>query len=167
MSINQWLQSLNDPEILVYFFTGLPILALLTGFLHRRKAGEKTKLRYLYTTLTYLSTLTGTFSISLIAYALFFTRANLLNVNFFVYFLPLLSMLVTLMIIGKQANFSKLPGFDKLSGLILLWTLVFFIVLFVSKSRIFIGFFASMEYLLALGVFIYFLLQWSVKRITR
>ena len=154
MSINQWLQKINNPEILLVFFAGLPLLALLTGIFHQRRRGEKTRLRYLYSILTYVSTIPGTFSITLIAYALFFTRTNLLDVNFLVYFLPLISMIVTLMIIGKQAEFSKLPGIDRLSGLITLLAITFSIVLFIFKSRIFIGFFGSMEYLFVLGILI-------------
>lgn len=166
MSINQWLQKINNPEILLVFFAGLPLLALLTGFFHQRRRGEKTSLRYLYSTLTYASTIPGSFSITLIAYALFFTRTNLLDVNFLVYFLPLISMIVTLMIIGKHAEFSKLPGIDRLSGLITLLAITFSIVLFIFKSRIFIGFFSSIEYLFVLGVLIYLLLKWSLKKIS-
>ena len=165
MSINQWLQSINNPEILVIFFAGLPVFTLLIGIFHRKKSGDRTNFRYLYSSLTYISAAFGTFSMSLIAYALFFTQINLLDVNFFIYFLPLISMLITLMIIGKQVEFSKLPGFDKLSGLIVLLSVTFAIVLFVSKSRIFIGFFGSMESLLALAAFVYFLLKWSIKKI--
>ena len=165
MSINQWLQTINNPDILLICFVSLPLLALLTGIFHQRKNGEKTSLRYLYSVLTYATTIPGTFSISLIAYALFFTRTNLLDVNFLVYFLPLISMIVTLMIIGKQAEFSNLPGFDQLSGLIILLAVTFAIVLFVFKSRIFIGFFGSIEYLLVLGILVYLLLKWSLKKI--
>ncbi len=165
MSINQWLQRINNPEVLLICFVSLPLLALLIGFFHQRRRGEKTRLRYLYSTLTYVSTIPGTFSITLIAYALFFTRTNLLDVNFLVYFLPLISMIVTLITIDKQAEYSKLPGIDRLSGLIALLAITFSIVLFIFKSRIFIGFFGSIEYLLALGILIYLLLKWSLKKI--
>ena len=166
MSINQWLESINNPDIILACFTCLPLFALLIGFFHIRDSGDDTRLRHVYSVLTYISAISGTFSISLIAYALFFTRTNLLDVNFFIYFLPLISMIVTLMIIGKQAEFSRLPGFDRLSGLITLLFITFAIILFVSKSRIFIGFFGSMQSLLGLGLCVYFLLRWSLKKIT-
>ena len=165
MSINQWLQSLNNPNNLIIYFAGLPVLALLIGLLHKRRRGEQTKFCYLYSLLTYATTIPGTFSLSLIAYTLFFTQANLLDVNLYVYFLPPFSMLITLIVIGNQAEFSKLPGFNRLSGLIVLLAITFTIVLFVFKTRIFIGFFGSFEYLFALGIFVYFLLKWSVKKI--
>ena len=166
MSINQWLEGINNPDLLLAFFVCLPLFTLLIGFFHIRRSGDDTSLRYVYSVLTYTSAITGTFSISLISYALFFTKINLLDVNFFIYFLPLISMVVTLMIIGKQAKFSRLPGFNRLSGLITLLLVTFAIILFVSKSRIFVGFFGSMESLLGLGVFVYFLLRWSLKRMT-
>lgn len=164
MSINQWLKGLDNPPLFMAFLVAIPLLALITGFFHQRRYGERGWPRYFYSVLTYASTIPGVFSVSLIAYTLFFTRKNLLDVNVFVYFLPVVSMIITLMIIAKHAEFSKLPGFDRLSGLMTLLAITFAIVLFVYKSRIFIGFFGSMEYLLGLGAFVYLLLRWSVKK---
>lgn len=165
MSINQWLQSINNPIIWFIFFASLPLIAFITGFFHRRTRGEQTQLRYVYSVLTYVSTIPGTLSMSLIGYSIFFTRSNLLDVNAIAYFLPLLSMLVTLLVIGKQAEFSELPGFDKLSGLIVLLLVTFGIVLLIFKTRIFIGIFASMKHVLVFAVLVYFLLKWSLKKI--
>ena len=165
MSINQWLQSINNPVILIACFVSIPVMAFFIGFFHQRVRGERTKLRYVYSGLTYISTIPGTFSISLIGYSVFFIRSNLLDVNFLIYFLPAISMLVTLIIIGKQAEFSRLPGFNRLSGLITLLLLTYTIVLLIFKTRIFIGVFASMKHLLVFAVLVYFVLKWSLKRL--
>lgn len=165
MSINQWLHSINNPAILIVCFASLPIIAFLTGFFHQRVRGKQTKLRYVYSILTYACTIPGTFFISLIGYSLFFIRTNLLDVNFFIYFLPVISMLITLVIIGRQAEFSQLPGFDRLYGLIVLLLVTYAIVLLIFKTRIFVGVFASMKYILIFAVLVYFLLKWSMKKI--
>lgn len=163
-TINQSLQIISSNISVIYFFAGLPLFSIVIGFFHKQRDGEKTLLRYLYSLLTFVSTILGTFSISLIGYALL-TRTNLLNVNATVYFLPLVSMITNLIIIGKQAEFSKLPGFGRLSGLIIIMAITFAILFFLSKVRILVGFFGSFEALLILGVAIYLLLRWSVKKV--
>lgn len=164
MTINQLLQNSASPVILLTFFIGLPLLAFAIGFFHQRKNGERGNTRYVYSVLTYLSTIPGTFSATLILYGMFFVHTNLLNVNVLVYFLPLLSMFATLMIIGRQAQFSRLPGFDRLSGLLVMLAITFAVLLFVYKTRIFIAFFGSFQYLLLLGVVVFLLLKWSMKK---
>lgn len=164
MTINQLLQNISHPVILLIYFISLPLLAFISGFFHPHQEAELSRFRYLYSVLTYLSAIPGSFSVILILYGMFFVRTNLLNVNVLVYFLPLVSMFVTLVIIGKQTQFSKLPGFDKLSGLLVMLGVTFAILLFLYKSRIFIGFFGSFEYLLALGVIVFLVLKWSIKK---
>ncbi|NOQ35093.1 MAG: hypothetical protein GQ569_04270 [Methylococcaceae bacterium] len=164
MTINQWLQNFSSSTILLIYFISLPLLAFMCGFLHQRKNGERGNTRYIYSVLTYLSTIPAAFSATLILYGMFFVRTNLLNVNVLVYFLPLLSAFATLMIISKQAQFSKLPWFDKLSGLLMMLGVTFAILLFIYKTRIFIGFFGSFEYLLVLGIVVFLLLKWSMKK---
>ena len=165
MSINQWLQSINNPAILLACFVSLPVMAFFTGLLYQKSKGERAKLCYVYSALIYLTTIPGTFSISLIGYSLFFIRSNLLDVNFLVYFLPVISMFITLIIIGKQVEFSELPGFNRLSGLITLLLLTYGIILLIFKTRIFIGVFASMKHIIIFAVLVYFILKWSLKRL--
>ncbi|MEM7016476.1 MAG: hypothetical protein AAF512_03935 [Pseudomonadota bacterium] len=166
MSIQELLNLIQGyPEYLLVYFCVPPVLAFFIGFLHGRQRGEATGWKYVYSVLVYLVCLPGIISLSLLAYNLFFIRGNLLEVNALVYFLPVASMILTLVIVAKQASINELPGFGKLSGLMVLLALTFAVLLFVYKTRILIGFFGSFEALLVLGVAVFLAFRWASRKL--
>ncbi len=166
MSLNAMLQTVGGhPEYLIGFFLALPLLAWLLGKMPAGGTQERPPFRYTYSTLTYLTTIPGVFSTILVGYSLFFVHQNLLAVNVLSYFLPILSMGVTLVLIGKKVAFEQLPGFGRLAGLIVLIATTFVILLALYKTRIFIGFFGDMRYLMPVGVFLFLLLKWGARKL--
>ena len=94
----------------------------------------------------------------MLGYALFFTSENLLDVNALVYILPVVSMGLTLALVGRNVRFERIPGFGRLGGLMLILGLTFGMVLALHKTRIWLVFGGSMGNLLLalLGAFILF-----------
>ena len=92
-------------------------------------------------------------------YALFFLQQNLLQVNVVVYFLPILSMVVTLILIRRQVYWDDLPGVDRLFAFIVLVTMAFLIVLALVKLRIWVIFGGSMFTLFIMAVICYLVLK--------
>ncbi|HEY9844536.1 MAG TPA: hypothetical protein V6D23_28955, partial [Candidatus Obscuribacterales bacterium] len=123
----------QHPEWLAIYFGVVPFLALLLPLFHKKAFGEFAPWKYVYSFLTYLTCVPGLMAAVLVGYSLFFTRENLLDANPMIYFLPLLSMFVTLVLIRKQVDFNALPGFDRLSGLMILIGGAFAIALFINK----------------------------------
>jgi hypothetical protein len=152
----------QHPLILLAIFAAPPLLALVLGrLLGRERAGE-TPWKYVFAVLVYLVCIPGMLAAVLTAYTLFFTRENLLDVNVLVYLLPLLSMAVSLMLISSAVGFERVPGFQRLSGLMLLLATTFVILLFVSKTRIWLVFAGSFLNLAVLAVAVFALLKWGV-----
>lgn len=120
---------------------------------------------YGYSVLIYLVGIPGTISVVLIGYSLFMVRQNLLEVDFLVYFMPVISMVVTFLLIGRSSDFDRLPGFERLSGLMMLIGLTFLVVLIIFKLRILVGFFASMESLVAIGIVLFILFKVAAKKL--
>jgi hypothetical protein len=145
----------------------LPVLAWLAGVVHGKGRGNQTPWQYFYCALVYLACLPGTFAAVLTAYALFFRNENLLDVNLFLYVLPILSMVVTLILIRKNVDFDDVPGFDRLSGLMVLMACSFGLALAIHKTRIFVGFFGSMKSLFALAAATFALLKWGAYMLLR
>ena len=85
----------------------------------------------------------------LTAYALFFTKENLLDVSIVVYLLPIVSMVVTLVLIRKNVSFEDVPGFERLSGLMVMIACSFAIALVIQKTRIWIVFGGSIDRLIS------------------
>jgi len=167
MSIRDLIQLASAyPGWLSLGFGALPVMALLM-LLFPRVQRYSALCQYLYASLTYLACIPGMCSAVLLAYSLFIARENLLDVNLLVYFLPLLAMGLTLVIIGKQVSFRDLPGFGRLAGLMTLIAVSFALVLFVNKVFIGIFFGGSLWILLGLAVGVFLLLQWALYSLTR
>jgi len=151
----------NHPVPVVAVLVSLPVLAWLVGVCHRKGEGRNAPWKFAYSVLVYLACIPGTFAATLTAYAMFFRNESLLDANLFIYFLPILSMVATLVMVSKRVGFKDVPGFDRLSGLMVLMACSFGIALAIHKTRIFIGFFGSVEMLFVLAAGIFALLKWG------
>src|SRR3954470_23958627 len=106
MTINDLIKMANGHLLaLLIFFVALPVIAWLCGRIHGRGNGGNAPWKYIYSVLVYLVCIPGLFASVLTGYELFFQRADLLNVNLAIYFLPIASMIVTLIFIHKTVNF--------------------------------------------------------------
>ena len=145
----------QHPVVLLLAFVAPPVLAWLAGRLHEKDQGKLAPWNYLYAVLVYLVCVPGMFAGVITAYTLFVSGENLLDANLLVYFLPIASMITTLVLIRKNVSFDDVPGFDRLSGLMVMVGCSFVIALAIQKTRIWVFFGGSIEklFLLAAGVF--------------
>ena len=67
--------------------------------------------------------------------------------------------------VGRDTDLDRLPGFERLSGLMMLIGLTFLVLLIVFKMRILIGFFASIESLVVLGIVLFILFKFAAKKL--
>ena len=151
----------GHPWVLVGIFGTLPVMAWLLRWLHGPGNGASAPWKYVYSLLVYAVCVPGMFSAVLTAYSMFFRNENLLEVNLLVYLLPLVSMTVALVFVHKNVGFEAVPGFDRLSGLMILIACSFGVALAIHKTRIFVGFFGSIDRLFLLAAGIFALLKWS------
>lgn len=151
----------RHPLVLGSAFLLPPVLALVFSRLHSKGNGGTPPWKYFYSVLVYAVCVPGLFSAVLTGYTLFFSRENLLDASLLAYFTPVASMIVTLVFIRKGVSFDDVPGFDRLSGLMVMIGCSFAFALAIDKTRIWIWFGASIErlFLLALGMFA--LLRWG------
>lgn len=168
MTTREFIQAVDrHPLILVAVFVVVPLLAWACGRLHGKGRGGTAPWKYIYSVLVYAACVPGLFAAVLTAYALFFTRENLLDASLLVYFLPIVSMVVALVGIRKRVSFDEVPGFDRLSGLMVTIGLSFAIALAIDKTRIWIWFGGSIETLAVVAVGIFGLLKWGAHTLFR
>ncbi|MFT4927468.1 MAG: hypothetical protein ACI8WB_003575, partial [Phenylobacterium sp.] len=131
-----------------------PLCCLLLN-LTQNKSNTRKPVHYLYSTAIFATAIPGLFASIIVFYSLFFIKTNLLNSNVVLYFLPIISMAATFFIVGRRVGFDILPGFVRLSGLMILLGVICLVVFFLYRLRFVIGFFASIEQLVMIGVFLY------------
>jgi hypothetical protein len=153
------------PPVLTGIFAAPVLLVWLMGVFISQGRARKNPWRYLYSVFVYLVSAPGMLACVLIAYSLFFLRQNLLQVNVFVYFLPILSMIVTLALIARKVSWRYLPGVDRLYALMIALIITFGGILAIQKTRIFIGFFGSFKTLIVIAVIGFILLKWSLRKV--
>ncbi len=153
--------------VLTALFVSLPLVTWLCGRMHPRGQGGASPWKYVYSVLVYLACVPGLFAAVLTAYTLFLSHENLLDVNPLVYFLPLVSMIVTLVLLRKNVDFKEVPGFDRLSGLMAMIGCSFDLALAIQKTNIWIFFGGSIEKLFLLAAAFFALLKWGTYALFR
>lgn len=159
MSIQDMMDKLGNFELIhilaVFLFP--PLCALIMVLLQPKSHYDPSRVRkYIYSLLVYLVCVPGMLSCTLTGYTMFFSRQNLLDVNAFVYFFPILTMIATLVIIARKNVLADLPGVDRLYSLMIILLISFGTALAIQKTRIWIFFGGSVKILLyiAIGCFI-------------
>lgn len=166
MTIGEFIVSITRyQDYVLYFFIGLPILTIIYGFVHGKDKGNCPPHRYLYALIIYLACIPGVFSFVLTAYSLLFLRENLLDVNFFIYFLPLISMTVTLAAMRRRVNFTELPGFDRLFGFIVVLLVTFIIAFILGRMRFWVIFGGSISALIVFVVLLFLIVKYAAHKL--
>ena len=152
----------RDPWVVVAVFAALPFLSVLLGLVARGRGNDR-PWKYVYSVLVYVACVPGMLGLMTTAYVLLFTRENLLDMNMLVTLAPAASMALTLLIASRNVRFRPLPGFGRLSGLILMITLTFLIVFALSRTRVWLFFGGSMLMLLGVALVVFLLLTWGAR----
>jgi hypothetical protein len=151
----------SQPVLLVVLCAAPALLALLLRFVHARGDGGRAPWKFVYSVLVYVACVPGTGAAVLTAYTLFFSGENLLDLNLLVYLLPIAGMAAALLVISRNVPFDAIPGFDRLSGLMVMLAMAFILALAVAKTRIWLVFGGSLGMLLLLVAGIFALLKWG------
>lgn len=126
----------QNPAYVLFFYFMVPFTALLAGWIAKGE-GHLSPWKYLYAVLIYLACVPGIFAVTLNIYFFLFERRSVLDANIYTQILPIISMIFTLFIVRKNVNLDRVPGFDKLSGLITMISATLAIMWFVDRTRIY------------------------------
>lgn len=155
----------NNPTILLAYFILLPVV----NFIAVRMSGDEKyqpTWRYFFSGAIYAACIPGILAATLLVYSLVVDRQSLLNLNLYVYFLPIVSMIVTLLILRSQLDLNRIPGFSNISGLIMMLVATFIVILIIQKTRIWVVFVGNIWYLVGLFVVLFVLIKIGWERMT-
>ncbi|MCZ7647156.1 MAG: hypothetical protein M5U26_18195 [Planctomycetota bacterium] len=153
------------PWIVLGVFLAPPLLAGVAGLVHERDALGVSSWRYLYSVLIYVACVPGIFAAVVTGYMLFFRNADLTRVNVLVYFLPIASMVATIFLVNKAVPLQRVPGFDRLSGLMLMLGISFALALMIQRTHIFAFFGAGIETLFTIALVLFGLLKLGGRKL--
>lgn len=138
MTLKQFFDFISiNPSLILFYSVAVPLSALLTGIFSKGE-GHLTPWKYFYAFLIYFVCIPGIFAITLDVYLFLFERQSIWDANLYTQFLPVLVMLITLMIIKRYVQLDAIPGFGRLTGLILMISAVLIAMWFLDKTHIFV-----------------------------
>ncbi len=126
----------ENPAIMLGFFLLIPLIALL-AWLFSNGQGHLSPWKYLFSILIYLVCIPGIFAVTLSVYLFLFERRSILDTNVYTQILPILSMVITLILIRKQVDLNLVPGFGKISGLITILSVLIILMWIIDKTHIY------------------------------
>ena len=148
MTLQEFFDYLSDrPELLLAYFIGIPILALVAGWLDKEE-GHYAPWNYIYAIMIYCVCIPGIFAVTLSVYLFLFENHSILSTNLYTQVLPVGSMIATLLIIKQNVILDYIPGFDRLSGLIMLISAALAIMWFIDRLRLIAFTFIPFQYVL-------------------
>jgi hypothetical protein len=153
------------PLILILYFLFLPLFSLALKFILKKNETALSPWKYVYSVIIYLSCIPGIFIVFTTLYLAVFRKTNLLDLSIFVYFLPIISMFFTLIIVRKSIAFDDIPGFKKITGLFTYIVCTFIILLILERLRIFLFFHGSILVFFLIWAVIFFALRIATKQV--
>jgi hypothetical protein len=140
----------QNPITLLAFFGAMPLAAIFLGGITKNKTYDSSW-RYGYSALVYLVCVPGIFAVALSVYFFLFERRSILQTDVFIQVLPVAVMLFTLWIIRRSLPFNVIPGFKKISGLMLMIFCALSLMWFIDRTHIMVFSYLPFQYLL--GIF--------------
>ncbi len=138
MTLQEFFNLLSDhPFWIVSYFLLIPFTAYLAGRMGKGE-GHLEPWTYLYSTLIYLVCIPGIFAVTLSLYLFLFENRSILKTDLYTQVLPVLSMIATLWLIRKNVDLKNIPGFDKITGLIMMIFALLAIFWVLDRTRIWV-----------------------------
>lgn len=165
MTLGEFFEKCGDsPSIIIFYFVAIPAIAFLL-YMWAKDEGHKSPWNYIYSLLIYLVCIPGIFAVTLSVYLFMFERKSIFDTDMYLQILPLLSMAITLWIIKLNVEFKQIPGFGRLSSLMMVITVVMGLLWILEKTHIFAITFVPFQYVALIMVAIFAAIFIGSKRV--
>lgn len=125
----------QHPSTPILYFSAIPFAALLAGIIGKGE-GQVTPWREFYALLIFGVCIPGIFAIALSVYFFLFERGSLMNADVLIQILPIVSMFLTLWLVRRNVTFEAIPGFGKLSSLMVMIGSIMVVMWLLDRTHI-------------------------------
>ena len=165
MTLQQFFNIISDnPSIVLFYYIALPLTAFLIG-LFAGTEGYKSPWKFVYSALIYLALVPGIFALMLNVYLFLFERMSILDMNLYTQVLPIIGMIVVILLITRKVDLRYIPGFDRMSGLVLLVFIVLLIMWVLDRTRVFAVTFLPFPYVILLLIGVFVALRYAIRSV--
>ncbi len=165
MTLQQLFDQIGDePTPIFIFFAALPLLSLLFAWIAKGEA-NRSPWNYIFTVLVFLVSVPGIFAFALCVYSFLFLRQSFLDVNILVYFLPIISMIVTFLIIKRVIELDDIPYIGKLSGMLMMMMATIGLMFVLDRTHIIAFVRIPVQYLLIFFVVLFIAFGFGFRKL--
>jgi len=120
----------------------------------------------IYSVLVHLVTIPGMAAIFFSVYLFLFERQSIMDTSITVQVLPIILMIVSLFLIKTNVSLRSLPGFGRLSSLILTISLVLALMWVLDKTRLILGAFTMLpiQYVALIFIGLFLAVKFAMRR---
>ncbi|MFN0033930.1 MAG: hypothetical protein ACKVUS_02615 [Saprospiraceae bacterium] len=155
-----------NPLVVAAYFLLLLLTAILAGVMAKGE-GHLSPWKYLYSVLVYLVCVPGIFAAALAVYLfLFEPGGSILNANLLTQVLPVVAMFITLNVVRRNVPFGYIPGFGRLTDLIMTIVTVFVLMYLLNRLHLVAWVFLPVQWLLLIVVGLLLVVRFGLKRLT-
>lgn len=167
MTLQELLNQLAaNPRYIIFYFAMLPVVSLLAGWISKGE-GHLNPWKYIFATLIYLAFVPGLFSITTSIYLFLFERRSIFQADVFTQILPIISLIATIWAIRQFVSLDDIPGFDKLSGLIIMIVAALGIMWIIDRTRILLFSYIRFELVIVIFAALLLAIRYGWGRLTR
>ena len=164
MTLHDFFQFLGqNPSYVLMYFAAIPLVALLANIMGKGEGNEE-PWTYLYSVLIFAVSIPGIFALALNVYLFLFERQSVFNSDVLSQILPIFSMVATLLIIRQNADFAAIPGFDKLSGLLMVIGATFVFMWFLDRTHIYVFSYLPFWQVILIFILLFLVIRWGWSR---
>jgi hypothetical protein len=168
MNLGEFYQKVESYDILIIIYSiAIILIAVILGFISGKEKEKLSPWNYIYSVVIYSITVPGILQAIITGYLLFIEKKSLMDINLAVYIAPIASMIITLVIVSKNVDLKSIPGFDRLSGLMMMIGMSIILVIIISKTNIWLFFGGSMFMFFGLIIVIFLLIKLGAKKFLR
>ncbi len=165
MTLGQLFERVSEqPAYVILYFAAIPLTAALAGWISRED-GREAPWKYLYSALIYLVCVPGIFAVTLDIFLFLFERRSIFDLNLYTQVLPILSMVATLLIIRAYVNFDYIPGFDKISGLVMMISATLILMWIIDRTRIIVFSYVRFEVVIVMFIALLLVVRWGWSKV--
>lgn len=164
MTLQQFFDLISEnPAFVLFYFLALPLTAFLASIFGKGE-GHLTPWKQLYCFLMFSAAIPGIFAFILNIYLFLFEQQPIMQTNIYTQILPILIMVLTFWLIRKNVPFELIPGFDRLSGLLMIVMAVLAVMWFLDRLNIIAFTYMPFHYVILLLVGAFVAVRFGVKK---
>ncbi len=155
----------ENKAITLFYFIALILTAFLSGILSKDQ-GHQSPWKQVYCILLYMAAVPGIFAVFLNVYMFLFERQSIMQMNLVTQVLPIIGMFITFFIIRRNVDLALIPGFDRISGLVLMVGVLIGIMWVLDRMKIFAITFIPFQYVFLILIAALILLRFGWSKVS-